>query len=438
MTELTLLLTLLSPHLDSTTAKQLSIIAESILTMTGRVTMLGMSRWTEKGGSYRTIQRFFNKSIPWLTLNWVLIQSVLEKNKGVIVIAGDATMITKAGKNTYASGKFYSSIYSRAVPGLSFQCLSLISVDTRKSWPIMIEQMMPKEKASNVITAKASPKRSKGRPKGSKNKTATDIKLNAEMTQVQCMLKKVMLLISKSIKPTYFVYDGAFGNSAAAKMTSDVNLYLISKLRFDSALYEPYKGEYSGRGAPKKYGNKVCFQAMPEEYLCSTEQENDMVIKIYQRELLHKKFNDPLNVVIILKENKVTQKTSQVILFSTDLKLECDKIIEYYRLRFQIEFNFRDAKQHWGLEDFMVTQQDKVNNSAQISLFMVNVSQALMRKQQEDSVIDLKARFHGLKYVKEVLKTLQKNGHDIKISPLLEEVSMLGRIHQPKHLPLAA
>ena len=151
MTELTLLLTLLSPHLDRTTAKQLSIIAESILTMTGRVTMLGMSRWTEKGGSYRTIQRFFNKSIPWLTLNWVLIQSVLEKNKGVIVIAGDATMITKAGKNTYASGKFYSSIYGRAVAGLSFQCLSLISVDTRKSWPIMIEQMMPKEKVSNFI-----------------------------------------------------------------------------------------------------------------------------------------------------------------------------------------------------------------------------------------------------------------------------------------------
>ena len=35
-----------------------------MLTMTGRVTMLGISRWAEKGGSYRTTQRFFNKQIP--------------------------------------------------------------------------------------------------------------------------------------------------------------------------------------------------------------------------------------------------------------------------------------------------------------------------------------------------------------------------------------
>jgi putative transposase len=27
--------------------------------------------------------------------------------------------------------------------------------------------------------------------------------------------------------------------------------------------------------------------------------------------------------------------------------------VDYYSLRFQIEFNFRDAKQYWGLEDFM-------------------------------------------------------------------------------------
>jgi putative transposase len=47
--------------------------------MTGRITMIGMSRWSEKGGSYRTIQRFFNKNIAWLSLNWLLIQSVLEK-----------------------------------------------------------------------------------------------------------------------------------------------------------------------------------------------------------------------------------------------------------------------------------------------------------------------------------------------------------------------
>ena len=44
---------------------QFARIALALLTMTGRVTMLGLSRWTGQGGSYRTIQRFFATVLPW-------------------------------------------------------------------------------------------------------------------------------------------------------------------------------------------------------------------------------------------------------------------------------------------------------------------------------------------------------------------------------------
>jgi putative transposase len=40
---------------------QLIVIVEAMLAMTGGVTMLGIFRWTEKGGSYRTLQRFFKE-----------------------------------------------------------------------------------------------------------------------------------------------------------------------------------------------------------------------------------------------------------------------------------------------------------------------------------------------------------------------------------------
>ena len=143
-------------------------------------------------------------------LNWVLFQSKLVKNRGVILIAGDATVVTKSGKSTHGLGKFYASICNRAVPAISFQCLSLISVNTRKSWPIMIEQMIPKAKRANVSPVTVSPKRGKGRPKGSKNKNTSDLVLNAEMTQVKRMLSSVIPIISNTIKPDYFVYDGAF------------------------------------------------------------------------------------------------------------------------------------------------------------------------------------------------------------------------------------
>lgn len=40
--------------LDKTTGKRLAIVILAMLAMAGRITILGISRWTEDGGSYRT------------------------------------------------------------------------------------------------------------------------------------------------------------------------------------------------------------------------------------------------------------------------------------------------------------------------------------------------------------------------------------------------
>jgi putative transposase len=69
--------------------------------------------------------------------------------------------------------------------------------------------------------------------------------------------------------------------------------------------------------------------------------------------------------------------------------------VDYYGLRFQIEFNFRDAKQYWGLEDFMNITPAGISNAANLSLFMVNVAYRLRAahhpRDPDYSVLDLKA-----------------------------------------------
>ena len=49
MHEIIAILSTLSPHLNRRTLNQLAIVVEAVLAMTGRVTMLGLSRWAEKG-----------------------------------------------------------------------------------------------------------------------------------------------------------------------------------------------------------------------------------------------------------------------------------------------------------------------------------------------------------------------------------------------------
>ncbi len=96
-------------------------------------------------------------------------------------------------------------------------------------------------------------------------------------------------------------------------------------------------------------------------------------------------------------------KVVHVVPFSRDMGMYYALVIDYYRLRFQIEFNFRDAKQYWGLEDFMVVHETPVYNSANLAMFMVNVSQALMRPMRVHwpalSVNDLKTWFRSKMYV---------------------------------------
>ena len=129
--------------------------------MSGRVTMLGISRWTEKGGSYRTIQRFFNGTHDWSKLRWALIKQYLsiKGTGGAWLIAGDEVVVTKSGKETHGLAKFYSSLQKRPVPGLCFLNLSLINVETRKSYPLVAEQLVRdevKETAPKAVKKKAS------------------------------------------------------------------------------------------------------------------------------------------------------------------------------------------------------------------------------------------------------------------------------------------
>jgi len=65
MNEIIATLEALRPIISTRDFRQLTLIIEAMLAMTGRVTMLGISRWAEKGGSYRTIQRFFNAPHDW-------------------------------------------------------------------------------------------------------------------------------------------------------------------------------------------------------------------------------------------------------------------------------------------------------------------------------------------------------------------------------------
>jgi DDE superfamily endonuclease len=431
----------LRPHITATTVRQLSRIILAFLVIPGRVTMLGLSRWTGHGGSYRTIQRFFATRLPWGTLFWVFFRHHLYRADEVYLLAGDEVVVTKAGKMTHGLDRFFSSLYGKPVPGLAFFALSLISVQARRSFPLRVEQVVRSDAEKAASKAKAAAKKPKapgeqrrpGRPKGSKNTPKAAGTCSPELGRIAGWLDALLQLIAGLIPLTYLVLDGHFGNHNALQMTRQRHLHLISKLRYDAALYLPYAGPYAGRGPHRKYGAKLAYNDLPVQYLKETTVEGHIQTSIYQMQLLHKEFAQSLNVVIIAKTNLRTQARAHVILFSSDVALAYTPLLDYYGLRFQIEFNFRDAKQYWGLEDFMNVTPVGVTNAANLSLFMVNVAYQLCaagRQRAPDySVLDLKADCRGYKYVQETIQMLPEKPEPVLYAKILSQVTGLGRIH---------
>ena len=82
------LLQCLQPTLTATTIRQFSRIILALFAMTGRVTMLGISRWAGTGGSYRTIQRWFYTTIPWAQAFVHFFRQHLFQANAIYILAG--------------------------------------------------------------------------------------------------------------------------------------------------------------------------------------------------------------------------------------------------------------------------------------------------------------------------------------------------------------
>jgi len=257
--------------------------------------------------------------------------------------------------------------------------------------------------------------------------------LSPELLRIQPVLQAFLAILKGVLAVQYLVMDGHFGNYPSAWMVLQTGLHFVSKLRSDAALYEPFTGKYGGRGAHPKYGDKVDVRKLNKKYLKSDKKEDGIRTQIYQAVLLNKGFAFPINVVVILKTNLSTHKQAHIILFSTDLKLSHEKLFDYYTLRFQIEFNFRDAKQYWGLDDFMNVKKEAVTNAANLSFFMVNFSSVLLRRYRENnpefSVLDLKSHYRGCRYASETIKLLPQKPEGILLANIFEQIARLGMVH---------
>jgi hypothetical protein len=112
------------------------------------------------------VQRFFATKLPWLKILWLFFRHQLYKSNETYLLAGDETVVTKAGKQTHGVDRFFSGLLQKPVCGLAFFALSLIAVKERRSHPVSVEQVIKTSEEKAAAAASKANKKKKTKTKG--------------------------------------------------------------------------------------------------------------------------------------------------------------------------------------------------------------------------------------------------------------------------------
>lgn len=205
----------------------------------------------------------------------------------------------------------------------------------------------------------------------------------------------------------------------------------IGRLRYDANMRYLYTGpkREKGSGNQKTYDGKVDWQDLSRFTYHHTQDD----IALYSQILNHPCFKRNLKVVVLLNE-KIKRKKNYVILFSTDPHLEAQRLVTYYKARFQIEFIFRDAKQFTGLSDAQTRDKKRLDFHFNAALTTLNLSKAEHRQGQGDtltkpfSMASIKACYFNTFFIEKFFSMFDLDPKHIKKSPKYKYLINYGNI----------
>lgn len=323
----------------------LTVLLTTIFAIRGRVNFTNLARFSPC--CEQTFRRHFQKLFDWIEFNLaVLALAPTGPGRSTLIGAIDCTFISKTGKNTYGLDRFWSSCHNSNRRGLEVSVLALIRTESRETFPLDAAQTPP------------------GLTKAEESDYS---RIDFYLEQVTDCLRRTPERLERV---QYFVADGNYAKVKVLTCMSTCGRDLITRLRSDANLRYLYTGpRKNGPGAPKQYDGKVHFDDLRRfDYvgaLCDRPQ-----VDLYTKRLNSPHFKRDFRVVVLVD----TTSGSYVVLASTDCSQSARQVVRFYRLRFQIELLFRDAKQFAGLCHCQARSQKKLDFHFNMSLAAINVA----------------------------------------------------------------
>ena len=391
--------------------------------------------------SLRSLFRFLSGSYDWIAIRVRLFGNFCFSPSVRYILAADETVEGKSRSKTFGISRFYSSTAGVTVSGICWFGMTLIEVDSATSYFLGTEQIvysledkarikvLKSKQEANKERIKKGEKKQGGRPIGSKNKAKEENNTISFRVFKSLFIKvlEMLLAICPSIQLQHMVLDSAYSTADYAHLLKNKGLFIVTKFKRNARLVFPYSGEQKGK-KKKQYGEAVNTDKLSDEYIVKTEIK-DGIEKTYYQFQAYAPYTfglQLLNIVVIQAKRLSDGKVSKAILVSNDLKLSSEQLTTYYQLRFQIEFDFRDAKQHFGLSDCKNYKQQNLTNFVNLSFTLCLVSKINLKTYRQElnapklSIIDLKMLFRARNELKNFIKLVPNQPNTILFKQLCD------------------
>jgi hypothetical protein len=369
----------------------------------GKYNFINIARYGEY--NEKTYRNQMEQPFDWAGFNTELILANCSQE---LIIAYDPSYLSKSGKKTPHIGKFWSGTAQTVKRGIEIGSVAVVDVANGTAFSLEAIQ-------TPLI------------PKGSNHEESSiDHHLSVILNRTE---------EARKLNITYLAVDGYFAKEKFVNgIIRNSHLQVICKFRQDANLRYAYKGpKQKGKGRPKLYSGKVDTNLIDRRKIkyCFDIDESTCAFSgiVYSISLKRQ-----VRIVYIEHYDTDGYAKGHAILFSTDLDLSPEKILLYYKQRFQIEFLFRDAKNFAGLEHCQARSVNKINFHVNASLTTVSLAKALhylpIPKDQREgfSMLDVKTMYFNQYITDLIFSKLALDLSCKKIRLLYDECLSIGRL----------
>ena len=365
------------------------------LTLRGRYTFLNLERYG--GMNELTYRNHHASGFGFQGFNRRLIEKYTSNQR---MIAFDPTYMPKSGKHTPGVGYFWSACASKTKWGLELCGFAAVDVDANTALHYFAAQTLPED--------------------------------GQGLMSFYCglLVQHAPELLKMS---QYLGVDAFFSKKSFVDTALETGLHVITRLRDDAVLhYAPPAKKAGQMGRPKKYGTRFSSRTPdPEQLPCIAENKDH---RIYGGTIYVKSLKRMVNVAIVHELKEDGKIKSVKIFICTDLKFPVHNIWSWYKSRFQIEFLYRDAKQHTGLTDTQSRNKEALEYHFNMSLTAVSVAKVAhhLSVQKKDrgpfSMADIKTQYFNELMIDRVFDVFAKIPNLTKSHPALKIPCNLGKI----------